>query len=455
MRMKKMLCVLLVLIIILSLGACSQIEEPDPTTENPNQTASDLTQPTERKLIFKEFAIPVIEPFQYVHEEIAGVDRSYTETCFNFDIIDMYAALQNSSFFNSSNGHNLKMMTGEDAMFYHSDFPMYDFYNSVYCELGGSDKSPDVTISLDSIWQTAYFTTPNGIRLTMTYNPDAEGYIGMIQDYPYEVLATIIGEEFANFVVYAKDSDGLDYIYEESILPTDLSENADAGNGGYRFCRTFNENQVIYEIFFYENTALGDQQLIGRPIVESTYESLPYKINSMVGEGFGGYDISDISHFGDKIFTTYNADLPVLASSIRHFKTVDGNQALYDVGFTLEQPDTWNIIDYIASYTISENEIVDVDLTGYFSLEHDDVEFEHPEQHFDALIQILNNLIPNSTITCIKEVDRTVRTYQIDYAYLGIERSETFTIYISSDAVSTQFDMEDFPSYPHEHNHQH
>lgn len=461
MRLKRILCAILVFLMITSLAACSQ-NGVEPTKPSVSENTTPTETLKERKLIFMDYGIPVIEPFAYFHEEIAGVDRMFTNTCFDFDIIDMYSAVQNSSFFSSSNGRNLQMINGEEAQYYHPDYPMYTFTNGVYCELGGTDEKPDMTITVNSAHQTAYFNNPNAIRLVITYNPEVEGYLGMIQDYPHEILTTLLGWQFADFVVYAKDSDGLDYYADEVILPTDLSENADSGSGGYMFCRTFEENQVTYEIFFHEDIALGDQYLIGRPVENTTYNMLPYKIDSIVDETFGGADPSDIYSFGDKLFTSINPEYEtVLVSSIRHEKMIDDGNAIYSIGFTIEIPDTYNGIDCLVTYTMSEGTIIDSDITWYLSTERTTINEninmntvmaeKTLQADINRFIEIVKLILPDSTITVVEGVEEGAFKYQINYTLLGIPGNKTFDIAYSSEHIESYL-LPEGVDHVHTHN---
>ena len=192
----------------------------------------------------------------------------------------------------------------------------------------------------------------------------------------------------------------------------------------------------------------GEENCIGRPVEGFSYDSLPYKIDSMVNEDFGSCDINNMHTFGDKILSsTGDSDL---VHSIGHTKVIGENNVKYDVGFMIQDPETWNIISYAASYTMSEGEIIDADLTGYFSLAHDDSEFKQPVKHINALISMIEKLIPNSTITLVSELDTIMHEYQITYTYLGIEKTENFVVYVSSEDVSAEFDaVEDHSGHHH------
>lgn len=469
MRLKRIFCALLVIIMIVSFAGCGSDTSTTPSdnTAPENTTPTDSNTSTPRKLIFEEFEPPVIEPFPYFHEEIAGVKRMFTTTCFNFDVVTMYSALQNSSFFGSSNGRNLQMKSGEDAAYYHPDFPMYTFVNGVYCELGGTEEKPDMTISVDAYHYTTYFTNPNAIRLTMTYNPEVEGYIGMIQDYPHEILNALIGWEFADFVVYGKDSDGLDYYLDEAIQPNNLSDNADAGNGGYTFLRTFEENKVIYEVFFYEDVMLGDQDLIGRPIESSTYELLPYKLDSIVSSGFGGTDPADIYTFGDKIFTSINpAYKTVRVTSVYHDKTITNNGFIYNIECVVEIPDTNNVLDLLVTYTVSEGKIINPDMMLYLAVDRsvnisemtgDKLIEKATAADIDKIITIVKSLLPDSTITKV-DTEEDMYQYQINYTLFDTTFSKVFNIYTSSEHVELTVlpnGVNPDSTHNHEHDHNH
>lgn len=459
MRMKKILCVLLALLIMISLAACGNDVETSP----PDDTATENTMPTTpetpapRKLIFKDYGIPAISQFEYIHETLNGFDRSFIKTFMTFDEIDMYAALQNTSFFNES-GRNLQMTIGEDAKYYHTNLPMYDCVRSVYGEIGGTEENPDFTITLTSLFQTAYFYTPNAISLTITYNPEAEDYIGKIQDYPYEVLATLLGADYANYVVYGKDSDGLNYLYdtEEPLLPNDLSDEAESNNGSYMYCRTFGDGYVTYEIFFDEDRALSDDILVGRPIENSTYDKLPYKIDGMVGANFGGSDPNHIHDFGNKVFTGINSEyVSPLVSSVRHSKTYGSNGVDYTIGLTLEcLEEEYTYFDYIGTYTISEDTIVESDLYGYIAITGNEDGKQIDEEK--RLISVISNLLPEATITRVGEVEDNLVEYTIQYTYLGVSSEKTILVYVTDMFAEVEIlPIGEQLEHNHDHNHNH
>ena len=169
----------------ITLVACGEHETKIEPTENEateNIVPDNTETPVLRKLILKEMDMPTIDVHPYFHEDVAGIVRGYSDTNFKFDIIDMYAAVQNSSFY-SQVGRHLQMMTSEDSQFYHPDYPMYDFYNGVYCDVGGTEELPDISIALESTWNSTYFTNPNAITLVVTYNLEALQYNFLLLDY--------------------------------------------------------------------------------------------------------------------------------------------------------------------------------------------------------------------------------------------------------------------------------
>lgn len=456
--MKKILCLILALTLACSLVACGNPgdDSTQPTESNPIETTTPVT-PAPSQLVFMDYGKPGLGPFVYRHEILNGYDRMITDTCFTFDVIDMYAALQNTSFFNES-GRNLTMTIGEEAKFYHLNLPMYIFGNTISGEIGGTEENPDFTINLSSLHQTAYFYTPNVISLTITYNPEADDYLSKIQTYPHEVLSSLVDILFANYVVYGKDSDGLNYNCDEDdpILPNDLSEKVENDNGAYIFCRTFGDGYVTYEIFFEEERALSDTILVGRPVETTAYDELPYDINDMVTAGFGDTDVHHIDTFGNNVFTGVNSEYTApLIDSLRYYKTYGNTGVEYFIGLTaacMEEEHTY--FDYIGTYTISEDKIVESDLYGYFAITGNEDGKRIDEEK--RLISVISNLLPEATITRVGEVEDNLVEYTIQYTYLGVSSEKTMLVYVTDVFAETDIlPLGADSSHNHNHNHTH
>ena len=245
---------------------------------------------------------------------------------------------------------------------------------------------------------------------------------------------------------------------------TDLSDNADASNGCYRFCRTFAENKVTYEIFFEEGLALSDDVLIGRPVENATYENLPYKLDSILSDKFGGTNPADIYTFGNKMFTSiYPEFKTVLVPSIYHSKTIQADKVLYNVEFVIEIPETETYLDFLTTYTMSEGELIKSDAAWYISIDRavdisemtDNKEVEKATQaEIQRLIQVAKLILPDIEFTKIDTKDLSYK-YQINYTLFGESVSKTCEFFTTLNSVELSVELNDAHEHNHNHDHNH
>jgi hypothetical protein len=142
------------------------------------------------------------------------------------------------------------------------------------------------------------------------------------QDDIYEVAKLVFGE-YAEYLVYAKDSDGVN-TSNKNVQEGNMSEWIELDDDTiYAATREIEENyegllDYSFRIYVYQNPYKDwNLDCYGKDVTP-IYDSFTYKFEDLLSEDFGNRDIFTYSTFGDKYFSEMKSETDYTVTSIDH-----------------------------------------------------------------------------------------------------------------------------------------
>ena len=250
--MKRFLIILLSLAMVLSLCACGNndkvdtppkqdttqntdpVDKQEPTTpdkEEPEDTkGEDTTDDTEKKEAWETKVMdwPNFPKITYVQKDIGstGVKHAVMVDPFKFDFEKAYQTILNNDFINDNyvigKEHSERM---EDAATYTdagclATYAVYDSIVGYYKDTYKPGEYNDEVFSINFIKHTNdiesgydYFSLMmSDIVVERTeFTPEEIKCFDNLQEELLNILTSIVGEEYANYMIYAKKEDAHDY----------------------------------------------------------------------------------------------------------------------------------------------------------------------------------------------------------------------------------------------------
>jgi hypothetical protein len=374
--MKKILALLLAIAMICSFVACSNskgTDEPtsnsDATTQSPTDVegdnttdGADATTPndndpsdTDKRWIQKGIALPHFDPLVITEKKLTDtVKVKIAKTPFDIDINDVakkigkleyvknnYTPLikhdgqaQTSTLDFASNQYLVSYSTGT-----HYEAEMISNAQPVL-----PSECNDLVISAGYL--SAFYENTSYINLKFT---GIETLDNQTQNSIYEI-AKLVFEDYAEFLVYGKDVDGLNSkggsIGAYNMVDFVRMDDATIYEGTvYGLSRTISYHDhskyiIEFEVYVdnnpYADPLIDDYGKDSQPL----YNHVPLKLTDILPDAFGGRDIVENRNMGDKYFKSLRSSTPYIftdagSTSTNIYYGNDGSKE-YSILFSLD-----------------------------------------------------------------------------------------------------------------------
>lgn len=262
------------------------------------------------------------------------------------------------------------------------------------------------------------------------------------------VLTELVGEEFANYLIYAKDNDGIKYTYdghERDIEIGQLYENIVTDLGTYTFQRYVTEDTLSMSIIIDDSsiyTYKNDGYFFNE--YTSIYNDFDYKISSLFTntslgkvEGESSYDL--FADYFKSLDNSYRYTLPKEAS---FYRTVADNGTISEkahIEFTGSFEEN-NGMTFELDYTIlaKDGSIIDSEIemlgdTGYYNASQEtEADKSAAYSHlFTIMKERLNVLFPGIDVSTMEKDVIELLSIEYDFNHLPYKTT------VSMDAGTT------------------
>jgi hypothetical protein len=304
-KMKKIICLILVLVTMVGVTACNSNKENE-NTKNPTETTPTIeNQPIYANgwEMHEGIAVPSINETKWENKKYGNDTMKVGTTPLSFDGEEILTACKKDE--------AIRAMF-DDLFYYQYDYHLADTNpdggNEIYFTINqhgkveGRNTQNDAKMLIDASRYVHQFTTPNSLTLSF----ENVEKTATLQEEIYEVAKMVFGSS-AEYLVYAKDSDG------KTLYDTEIGNNAHlediikVGNSEYFLTRTIylNENKVTAQFSLYLKLDEKFEVFTHRFDDEETdYNENPYTMNSVLSNKFTPVTPLNYETFTEKIMNT-------------------------------------------------------------------------------------------------------------------------------------------------------
>ena len=258
--MKKIICLLLSLLMVLSLVACGKNDKkPDVETND------DLPTINREDIEFLDFwkldsglKEPKIEKIKVKETEIEGDIVYVSSTILNFDNYKVCEELKKLSYV-KENYEKVFAYDGERHDAIEENKVMYmQIYDENYID-GENEDYNDTTISIRSEQRMNFYETPDWLEFTVWGANKTEND----QKGIYEIAKVLYGEKIAEYLVYGEDKDWYDWSGMEQLENgTQLSDIYGEDGSEYELRRRVVDNGDTMDVTLCVNVHWNDYEQI-------------------------------------------------------------------------------------------------------------------------------------------------------------------------------------------------
>lgn len=449
--MKRLLCLLVVVVLVFGLVACGEDQNSvvgTTTTEESNETegsSANVTEPSTAPEVdtlesvdgfegwgLRDVNLPEISPMTWETVKITEeVSREIAETPLNVNVEELWKALGGNEFL-SSTYKGLSYAYSEDTRFYVKDYPFYTVSEEISGH-GISNTSSAFNLSFDgdlgnySNYSTIsmYFYEPGGFELTEE-----------LQQGIYSVVKSVYGD-CADLLVYGKDSDGLryngDYWYDQS-----MSEVVDFGDYAYCFERHIDNDKekIEFKVWVWDKVLRNWDIWHGIPR-DSVYSTFPVGFEDVLPKEFGSTNPLDGSTFANGWFGQFSGykstDVSNIVCTVRKYATGE-TEYIAKVGFSYSNEGEESVSlssKYAFCVTEKDGSLSDAEIAfniGNFKKQGSN------EETFNALKSFASVLIKDTDLSELVFVDGEKYIFQrVTVPVLGFSQTEKIQVVVNDE----------------------
>lgn len=366
-----------------------------------------------------EIEKPKMLPLTWEEVNIEGNNFYKTNTPLTIDSDELLSELKNNSYMKDCY-EDIRKSQSELHQGINSSmngfYITYGYYDYIFASKKGTDKS---NFSVYTYYNPELYNDPSIISLKME-NVNMETFT---QEKFYSIAKSIFGDN-AEYLVYAKDSDGVSPKGQKLSGLIDMSDIIESNDSSYKFVRTvlYNSDYNTVNIELYievsENPKLGDESIFSDK--SKLYETIKYTPSNIFDKSFGETNPLNAKSFGMDYFKTVMPEFTdsnlgdwSISTSTHEDGTID-----YSFGIktrNLNNPEDKGVISYIINVSEKDGKITDFYLSTSTNWKGKNTNL-YSQQYIDDCINLAKIILPGLEIPTI-EYKNGVTFYETNISY--------------------------------------